>query len=64
MDAERAAGELMWAAHRLRQAIAQAERAAEHAGQEVLPASEVAGARGLADWLDARAKEREQEERR
>jgi hypothetical protein len=64
VDAERAAGELMWAAHQLRQAIAQAERAAVRAAQCSLPMAEAAGARGLADWLDQRAEESKQEERR
>jgi hypothetical protein len=64
MDAERTAGELMWAAHQLRQAIAQAERAADRAGHDFLPIAEAAGARGLADWLDQRAEESNQEEGR
>ncbi|MBJ7597060.1 hypothetical protein [Candidatus Nephthysia bennettiae] len=58
-----AAGELMWAAHQLRQAIALAERAAEMGGHDFLPISEAAGARGLADWLDERAEEWKQEVR-
>jgi hypothetical protein len=64
MDAERAAGELMWAAHQLRQAIAQAERAADSAGHKFLPIAEAEAAKGLADWLDKRAEESKQEERR
>ncbi|MBJ7597527.1 MAG: hypothetical protein DLM67_03065 [Candidatus Nephthysia bennettiae] len=62
MDADRRAGELMWAAHQLRQAIAQAERAADSAGHKFLPMAEAA--RGLADWLDERAEESKREERR
>ncbi len=55
------ARELRLAAKAVRYAIEAARGAVEIAGLDFLPISEEAGARGLADWLDDRAAEFEQE---